>query len=137
MNFDIRKNILDYDNVIAQHREVIYAERDKILRSKNLKAIIQKLQGTVALDLIKIFTVKKSLNDFYIDYLKLQKAIENKIIAANSIDFQNLKNLNDHEIIALLSKKMEEFYLNNNKDIPYEIRVQVEKQVIINSIDRY
>ena len=137
MNFDVRKNILDYDNVIAQHREVIYAERDAILKSTNLDGIVKKLQNSVALDLIRIFTVKKGIHDFYIDYSKLQKAIESKIIAPNQIDFDSLKDLEQEEIIKLLSKQMQEFYLQNNKDIPPEIRLQVEKQIIINSIDRY
>ncbi|MDD5648012.1 MAG: preprotein translocase subunit SecA, partial [Dehalococcoidia bacterium] len=42
-HFDIRKHLVDYDNVVNRHREVIYSERDKILSGADLKANIQEL----------------------------------------------------------------------------------------------
>ncbi len=42
-HFDIRKHLVDYDNVVNKHREVIYGERDKILSGADLKANIQEL----------------------------------------------------------------------------------------------
>jgi len=42
-HFDIRKHLVDYDNVVNKHREVIYSERDKILAGADLKANIQDL----------------------------------------------------------------------------------------------
>jgi len=42
-HFDIRKHLVDYDNVVNKHREVIYSERDKILAGADLKGNIQDL----------------------------------------------------------------------------------------------
>ncbi len=42
-HFDIRKHLVDYDNVVNKHREVIYGERDKILAGADLKANILEL----------------------------------------------------------------------------------------------
>lgn len=53
MNFDQRKHILDYDNVLAQHREAMYARRDQILTATDLKPIIKKMQYSAAYDLNK------------------------------------------------------------------------------------
>ena len=39
-HFDIRKHLVDYDDVVNKHREVIYGERDKILQGADLKANI-------------------------------------------------------------------------------------------------
>ncbi|MBI2906311.1 MAG: preprotein translocase subunit SecA [Chloroflexi bacterium] len=52
-NFDIRKHVVEYDDVMNKHREVIYAERKKILSGTDLRANIldmihQELQGVVA-----------------------------------------------------------------------------------------
>jgi preprotein translocase subunit SecA len=52
-NFDIRKHLLEYDNVVNQQREVIYAQRRRILSSPNLRdsimpLIIEELQNAVA-----------------------------------------------------------------------------------------
>lgn len=44
-HFDIRKHLVDYDNVVNKHREVIYSERDKILMGADLKANILDMVG--------------------------------------------------------------------------------------------
>jgi preprotein translocase subunit SecA len=42
-HFDVRKHLVDYDNVVNKHREVIYGERDKILQGADLKANILEM----------------------------------------------------------------------------------------------
>ena len=42
-NFDIRKNLIDYDYVLSEQRELVYKQRNNILLSKNMLAIIQKM----------------------------------------------------------------------------------------------
>ena len=44
-NFDIRKNVVQYDNVINRHRKVVYTMRRKILEGDNIKPEIQRLLG--------------------------------------------------------------------------------------------
>jgi preprotein translocase subunit SecA len=44
-HFDIRKHLVDYDNVVNKHREVIYGERDKILQGADLKVNILDMVG--------------------------------------------------------------------------------------------
>jgi preprotein translocase subunit SecA len=55
-NFDIRKHLLKYDDVINQQREVTYAERRRILASSNLRETIQGLIDSHLSDLVKQFT---------------------------------------------------------------------------------
>jgi preprotein translocase subunit SecA len=55
-NFDIRKHLLKYDDVINQQREVTYAERRRILTSSSLRASIQKLVDTYLSGLVLEFT---------------------------------------------------------------------------------
>ncbi len=45
-NFSIRKNVLEYDNVLNKQREVIYAQRREVLESDNLSGIVQGMIGT-------------------------------------------------------------------------------------------
>ncbi len=56
-NFDIRKHLLKYDDVINQQREVTYAERRRILASPNLKESVQRLIDTHLSNLIQNFTI--------------------------------------------------------------------------------
>ena len=55
-HFDMRKHLVDYDDVVNTHRDVIYAERDKVLSGADLKANIQSM-------------VEKELNDILARYL--------------------------------------------------------------------
>jgi preprotein translocase subunit SecA len=52
-HFDIRKHLVDYDNVVNKHREVIYGERDKILMGADLRANILDMVGKQAEQIIE------------------------------------------------------------------------------------
>lgn len=136
MNFDIRKNVLDYDNVISQHRELIYAEREDILKCDNFDHIIKKMQYVVAYDLLKIFS-KEELNELYIEWDKIKNAIVGKIIDPGAVDFKELKKLEFSEIAKIISGKMFEKYQKKVEDIPKDIKVEVERQIIIRNIDQH
>jgi len=57
-NFEIRKQLLEYDDVMNKQREVIYAERDKILEEENLKEDIMGMAEDIVADLINIYAPK-------------------------------------------------------------------------------
>ncbi|GAE44037.1 protein export cytoplasm protein SecA ATPase RNA helicase [Mesobacillus boroniphilus JCM 21738] len=42
-NFDARKQLLQYDDVLRQQREIIYKQRDEVLESENLRGIVEKM----------------------------------------------------------------------------------------------
>ncbi len=134
MNFDIRKNILDYDNIIAQHREVIYYERDNILKGNLLNNVIGKMEYTVAYDLLTTFS-KEEHNELLIEYNKLRSAIENKIIAINSVDFEKIKKMEFDDIAKIIGEKIDDFYRMKVMEIPEEVLKQIETQIIIKAID--
>ena len=53
MNFDTRKNVLDYDNILSQQREIIYGQRDQILVATNLMKIIKNMTFEVVRDVVE------------------------------------------------------------------------------------
>ena len=42
-NFDARKQLLEYDDVLRQQREIIYAQRNEVLESENLRSIVETM----------------------------------------------------------------------------------------------
>ena len=50
-NFDARKQLLQYDDVLRQQREIIYAQRNEVLESENLRSIVEEM--------ITIFCIEK------------------------------------------------------------------------------
>ena len=59
LHFDIRKSVLDYDNVMNEQRKVMYAERDKILRGENLKPHILDFITQYVDNLLMLYTPKE------------------------------------------------------------------------------
>ncbi len=52
-HFDMRKHLVEYDDVVNTHRDVIYGERDKVLAGADLKAIIQDMLGQEIIDIVR------------------------------------------------------------------------------------
>ncbi|WP_425381185.1 preprotein translocase subunit SecA [Spiroplasma endosymbiont of Polydrusus pterygomalis] len=136
MNFDARKNLLDYDNVIAQHREAIYRQRDNILLADDLLDLIKSMHRTVARDLLNIFN-KIVGRDQFIDYDELVKGIENKLINVNDLMPEKLKRLTIEENVDQITEKSYDFYLEKREKLNKIIIKQIENSVILQTFDQY
>ena len=136
MNFDQRKNILDYDNILAQHREATYSERNQILQSDNLRVIIKRMYFTAAWDLTRMFGYELH-GEWFTDIKKMVKAIEVKVIFAKEIKAEDFKNKTRKELAIVVSKAMQKFYEYRISDVPIELLNQLEKTTIIKSLDNY
>ncbi|MSS20647.1 preprotein translocase subunit SecA [Pseudoramibacter porci] len=70
-NFDIRKNVLQYDNVMNRQREIIYAQRQEVLDGKNMHEQIDKMTKDVINDYVNMYTnAGDTLEDWDIKKLK-------------------------------------------------------------------
>ncbi len=81
INFDTRKNLIDYDIVLSNQRELVYKQRDQILVNKNNKFIIEKMIKQVSKDLVEIFLDKDNPN--YVISKDLVLSICKKLIFSN------------------------------------------------------
>ena len=61
-NFTIRKNVLQYDDVMNTQREIIYKQRREVLDGENLKSSIEKIIDTVANKLVSAYTTENGIN---------------------------------------------------------------------------
>lgn len=136
LNFDARKNLLDYDNVIAQHREAMYRQRDKILQAENVLAILETMHRTVIRDLLRIFT-KIQGREQYIDYPDLIKGIENKILKPETLKIEILKKMEPEMVIDLISKTAYDFYLEKRTNLNETIIEQIEYSTLLQVFDKY
>lgn len=136
INFDARKNLLDYDNVIAQHREATYHQRDNILLNEDLLDLIKSMHRTVARDLLNIFN-KVLGREQFIDYDELVKGIENKLIKPNDLVAESLKRMNVEDNINLIAEKSYNFYLQKREKLNQVIIKQIENSVILQTFDQY
>ena len=73
-NFDIRKQLLEYDDVMNQQREVIYRQRREALNGKNLKSVIEEMIGEKAEEIAYTYSDERALPEEW-DWKGLNKAV--------------------------------------------------------------
>ena len=130
-NFDIRKTLIKFDDVMNDQRQVIFAQRLKILKEKNISTILKDFFGEV----LKIFEIsitnyKKSNDDKYLTQIKN--------ITGNTLNDNQLKNLASKDI-STFTKEMEKLY-DQKKNSRVEIlgedqNADLERKVFLQVID--
>ncbi|ATZ16818.1 preprotein translocase subunit SecA [Williamsoniiplasma luminosum] len=136
MNFDQRKDVLDYDNILAQQREAMYAQRDEILFATDQKPVIKKFQITTAYELI----VKNSRivrGEKTIDTKQLLKSIDGKFVATGVFKASDFENKEYLILAKEIAEEMMKFYKNRIADVPEDVVLQMERQNILASFDDY
>jgi preprotein translocase subunit SecA len=83
MNFDARKNLIDYDSVLSNQRELVYKQRDQILKNTDNLLILTNMAKVVATDIVKLF--KSPKNEQHIDADKLITTVNAKLLNTNLI----------------------------------------------------
>jgi preprotein translocase subunit SecA len=83
MNFDARKNLIDYDSVLSNQRELVYKQRDQVLKNTDNVQILKNMAKVVSVDIVKLF--KSTKNEMYVDADKLIGVINTKILNSNLI----------------------------------------------------
>ncbi|RNM28825.1 preprotein translocase subunit SecA [Erysipelothrix rhusiopathiae] len=134
VNFDIRKTLLDYDDVLRQQREIIYEQRDYVLENEDVHGIIKEMYKRVVLDTIASYTIPES-KDFSIDKEGLVGALDKLGLIDDSFDQSSLDNASQEEIQAIITDAAWEKYEIKITDVQDQF-TRVEKEVVLNMIDR-
>jgi preprotein translocase subunit SecA len=100
-NFEIRKNVLKYDEVMNQQRTVIYAERQRILSGEDMEGQVQSMITDVITAYVNGATAEGYVEDW--DLEKLWTAL--KTLYPASIDYKDLTGENEHDEIGDLSRE--------------------------------
>jgi preprotein translocase subunit SecA len=144
-NFDIRKHVLEYDDVINKHREIIYNKRNKILEAENIDEDIKNMIGV---QLAKVIESTLSDNVEIWDRVKLKNEINeflgidliNDAIENDDINWINSKEelkayVKDIAILELDKIKSENFKDDQFFDIERKIVLQSIDELWMNHID--
>lgn len=90
LNFDIRKNLMDYDHVLSLQRELIYKQRDQILLQENNPKIISNMIKEYAFNLAH--ELKDKNNSAIIDAEKFVNTINNDFVKFEYFNVKDFKN---------------------------------------------
>ncbi|MBS0032554.1 MAG: preprotein translocase subunit SecA [Candidatus Baumannia cicadellinicola] len=132
-NFDIRKQLLEYDDVINDQRNAIYIQRNELLEVKDISVIIHNIRIDVLKKLINTYIPPQSLEEMW-DLAGLQQCLKNDfdIHILNISQFLTEK-IELHE--QILNKMMLDKYLAQEKIIGQDLMRSLEKQIMLQTLD--
>ena len=131
-NFDIRKTLIKFDNVLNDQRHVIFSQRKNAMNSKQIFEYSDDFLNEIIEDLLKLKAFKLSnpkSNNFDI---KL-KSVLGKNFEEN--DFENLISLNENEFKKKIIKKFSESREDRIKLLGEEKSKEIEKRIFLQTID--
>lgn len=137
-NFAIRKNVLQYDDVMNRQREIIYAQRDQVLDGENIKDQILKMIEQTIESTVKSFCPDdvphdtwnlESLRDYYLGWL-----IDETEMKYTAEDLEELEQI---DLIRELNDKAIELYKGNEEILPEETMREMERVYLLKNVDTY
>ena len=134
-NFDIRKRILEFDDVLNEQRKVIYEQRKEILQEDNISELVRTMRVDVMSNLFQKFIPEYEIESNW-KIRDFEEVLENeydlKIAVKDILDNKELDlEKSNEEIIIALQKKYDE-----KSDLHKDIFSEVEKQIVLQVIDQ-
>lgn len=135
-NFDSRKNVLKYDDVLRVHREIIYKERRDVLLLDNIEEqVINMVNKSIENDFYGF--VDESKRNIEVDYEGLVKHFDGAIFKDDVLKVEDLQNKNSDEILEYLLQIAKDEIENKKSTIPAEVFNEFLKVVMLRVIDTY
>jgi len=135
-NFDIRKQLLQYDDVMNQQREIIYEKRNKILNTDSISEEINELLNNHIKELVNSHIMPEGYLTTE-DKTEILEDINTNLLRKTTINFDEIKNLDVESTTSYLLEKVLNDYQFKLKGLPIEIINDFEKAVYLNVIDTY
>ena len=134
-NFSIRKNVLKYDDVMNKQREVIYAERRRVLEGENLKDDIVAMRNDVIDKTIDFYNKLDDNNKNYLDFESIRS------FGINTFDFQEdflkgLENPTAESLKAYIKELADEKYKEKEEDFGDDKFREIERVALLQNVDQ-
>ena len=137
-NFDMRKQLLEYDDVSNDQRKVIYQQRNAILDAKDLNAQIESLREGCFQDLVRQFVPAESVEEQW-DIPGLQKVLVDEWQLEIDLvkQVQDSSAISDHELLGIVVAAAHAQFGAKLELVGVENFMQFERMVLLQSIDSH
>ena len=116
-NYDMRKNLLDYDNVVNEQRRIIYNLRNNIIDNESIHESIKETFRNTIEDLVTAHEVDGKISEQSIE--EIVEFANKNYMKTEFIKLENVKNLNVGELIDYISTMINDDYELKIKDAPH------------------
>jgi len=134
-NFDIRKSLLDYDDVLAKQRQIVYDKRDRIIEGANISDIVDDIFKTTGHFLAEK-SVPQGANDKSVSGELLVKQVEPRFLPEGTINPTLFDEADVDDVGIEIGDWIHDFYNDKKKDWPEELVSKIERNFILRCIDQ-
>ncbi|BBF77614.1 MAG TPA: preprotein translocase subunit SecA [Acinetobacter ursingii] len=137
-NFDIRKNLLKYDDVNNEQRKIIYSQRDEVLAESTLQDYIEEMHRDVMKGMIANFIPPESIHDQW-DVEGLENAL--RVDLSIELPIQQWLNddrrLDEEGLVERITDEVINRYRARRTQMGTDTAVTLERHFMLNSLDRH
>jgi preprotein translocase subunit SecA len=139
-NFDIRKHLLEYDDVMNKHREIIYSLRREVLEGAELESIVKDMMEAKVLDLVERYTDPKSVPEDW-DIRGIKEGASRLFgfiprIGPEDLGEDEFNELDQEELIRLLQEGAGRAYEERKNELGEEDLARIERIILLQVIDQ-
>ena len=136
-NFDTRKNILKYDNVMNDQRKVVFEQRREMMALETVEETVANMRGNVIDDIVGKHIPKDSYPDAW-DVAGLDEDVKTKLnLELPLADWVREDGIAEEEIAERLHKAADEAYAARTEKNTPDVMRFVEKQVVLQVLDHF
>ena len=137
-NFDIRKNLLKYDDVKNEQRKIIYSQRDDILAENSLQDYIEEMIREVMQGVIANYIPPESIHDQW-DIEGLELALREDLSMDLPIGqwLEQDRRLDEEALVVRITDEVLNRYRSRREQMGEESAASLERHFMLNSLDRH
>jgi preprotein translocase subunit SecA len=133
-NFDARRWVLQYDDVMNQQREIIYKQRREVLERESLRDIVITMIKAVIERSVSLHTPDSEVPEEW-DLRAIVDHANGTFFYDGTITEKDLRGKEPEEMIELFNTKLEVIYNHRESDVGVEIMREFEKVVVLRAVD--
>lgn len=131
-NFDARKRLLEYDDVLRKQREIIYGERNDIIEKDDVQDIVKDM---IKSSLERGVNYHFATNEEEIDFEALVQYIEDSYVPQDPIKVDDIRGRDYEDIVEIVLEKIKTQYKAQQEDFGDQMS-EFERMIVLRTIDR-
>lgn len=132
-NFDARKQLLAYDDVMRQQRDIIYEQRKEVLESDSLREIIEGMIRSTVERNVHAYTQDEDDENW--DLEALAEFLQANVLNQDEVSVDDLKGKEPEEIIEWVIEKTQEKYNAREEELTEDQMREFEKVILLRTVD--
>jgi preprotein translocase subunit SecA len=135
-NFDIRKHLLEFDDVANDQRKVIYAQRDELLETDDVSATINDIREDVIDNLVRRYVPPHSIDEQW-DIQALDRELESEFGVHADVRhwLEQQSEADDNTLLEHVRQSVEKLFKDKEQQIGSEPMRQLEKHIMLSVVD--